>query len=38
LIEETAKPFDLVVTEMVMPVMSGYKLGPRLARRRDAGV
>ena len=33
-IEETAKPFDLVVTEMVMPVMSGYKLGRRLARQR----
>jgi two-component system cell cycle sensor histidine kinase/response regulator CckA len=33
-IEETAKPFDLVVTEMMMPVMSGYKLGRRLARQR----
>ncbi len=33
-IEQTAKPFDLVVTEMMMPVMSGYKLGRRLARQR----
>jgi two-component system cell cycle sensor histidine kinase/response regulator CckA len=33
-IEETAEPFDLVVTEMIMPVMSGYKLGRRLARQR----
>jgi CheY-like chemotaxis protein len=33
-IEETAEPFDLVVTEMMMPVMSGYKLGRRLARQR----
>jgi CheY-like chemotaxis protein len=33
-IEETAKPFDLVVTEMMMPVMSGHKLGRRLARQR----
>jgi CheY-like chemotaxis protein len=30
-IEQTTKPFDLVVTEMMMPVMSGYKLGRRLA-------
>lgn len=33
-IERTAEPFDLVVTEMIMPVMSGYKLGRRLARQR----
>jgi two-component system cell cycle sensor histidine kinase/response regulator CckA len=33
-IEETAEPFDLVVTEMIMPVMSGYKLGRRLASQR----
>lgn len=33
-IEQTAEPFDLVVTEMVLPVMSGYKLGRRLARQR----
>jgi CheY-like chemotaxis protein len=33
-IEQTAEPFDLVVTEMTMPVMSGYKLGRRLARQR----
>jgi CheY-like chemotaxis protein len=33
-IEQTAAPFDLVVTEVVMPVMSGYKLGKRLARQR----
>lgn len=33
-IEETAESFDLVVTEMMMPVMSGYKLGRRLARQR----
>ena len=33
-IEQTAEPFDLVVTEMIMPVMSGYKLGRRLARQR----
>lgn len=33
MIEQTAMPFDLVVTEMVMPVMSGYKLGRRLARQ-----
>ena len=32
-IEETAESFDLVVTEMMMPVMSGYKLGRRLARQ-----
>jgi two-component system, cell cycle sensor histidine kinase and response regulator CckA len=35
-IEQTAEPFDLVVTEMMMPVMSGYKLGRRLARQRPA--
>ena len=34
MIEQTAQPFDLVVTEMVLPVMSGYKLGLRLARQR----
>ena len=33
-IEETAEPFDLVVTEITMPVMSGYKLGRCLARQR----
>ena len=33
-IEQSTRPFDLVVTEMVMPVMSGYKLGRRLARQR----
>lgn len=33
-IEQAAEPFDLVVTEMTMPVMSGYKLGRRLARQR----
>ena len=33
-IERNAEPFDLVVTEMIMPVMSGYKLGRRLARQR----
>ena len=33
-IERSAEPFDLVVTEMTMPVMSGYKLGRRLARQR----
>jgi CheY-like chemotaxis protein len=34
MIEQTTEPFDLVVTEMTMPVMSGYKLGRRLARQR----
>jgi len=33
-IERTAEPFDLVITEMMMPIMSGYKLGRHLARRR----
>jgi two-component system, cell cycle sensor histidine kinase and response regulator CckA len=33
-IEQNAEPFDLVVTEMIMPVMSGYKLGRRLAKQR----
>jgi CheY-like chemotaxis protein len=33
-IDQNAEPFDLVVTEMIMPVMSGYKLGRRLARQR----
>lgn len=33
-IEQTAEPFDLVVTEMMMPVMSGYKLGRCLARQQ----
>ena len=32
-IDQNAEPFDLVVTEMIMPVMSGYKLGRRLARQ-----
>ncbi len=33
-IEQHAAPFDLVLTEMVMPVMSGYKLGRHLGRQR----
>jgi two-component system cell cycle sensor histidine kinase/response regulator CckA len=33
-IERTPEPFDLVLTEMMMPVMSGYKLGRGLARQR----
>jgi two-component system cell cycle sensor histidine kinase/response regulator CckA len=32
-IEQTEEPFDLVVTELVMPVMSGYMLGRHLARQ-----
>jgi DNA-binding response OmpR family regulator len=33
-IEQAAAPFDLVVTNVSMPVMSGYKLGRRLAKQR----
>ncbi len=33
-IDQAAEPFDLVVTEVMLPVMSGYKLGRRLARQR----
>jgi CheY-like chemotaxis protein len=32
-IEQADVPFHLVVTELAMPVMSGYKLGRRLARQ-----
>jgi two-component system, cell cycle sensor histidine kinase and response regulator CckA len=33
-IQQVAAPFDLVVTDVTMPVMSGYKLGRSLARMR----
>ncbi len=33
-IEQAAESFDLVVTDVTMPVMSGYKLGRSLARMR----
>jgi len=33
-IEQTTESFDLVVTDVTMPVMSGYKLGRSLARIR----
>jgi two-component system, cell cycle sensor histidine kinase and response regulator CckA len=33
-IEQAPESFDLVVTDVTMPVMSGYKLGRSLARTR----
>ena len=34
LIEQAEEPFELVVTDVVMPVTSGYKLGRRPAEQR----
>src|ERR671924_243215 len=33
LIEASTEAFDLVVTDLVLPVMSGYRLGRRLAHQ-----
>ena len=33
-IERAPEPFDLVVTEVSLPVMSGYMLGRRLGREQ----
>ncbi len=34
MIEQAAEPLGPVVTEMMLPVMSGYKLGRQLASQR----